>query len=792
VQKFDSSGTYLGQWGSLGGGNGQFVSPLGVAVDASGNVYVADMNNHRVQKFSQPPPTHTLTATTGANGSIAPSGATVVNAGTNQTYTITPAAGYNIADVLVDGSSGGAVGSHTFTNVQADHTISASFALTLITVSAAPPVTATYNQALTIPITLSDATGIISTELTVEYDTALLTLVGANATGTLSDGWSLQTNAVPGIGTLEQLVIAMATDQSSVTGAQTLVNLDFTVNDVRVPASSALSLSGGLLNDGNPPNVTVDGLVTLVGNDAAGSTDVSSVIPRESITVTIADLDEDSDGAGSSDKITVAVSNGLQSETLTLNETATPGEFTGVIGTVFSTSSTAAANSSDGIVQAQAGDQITFSFVDQLLSDGSGPVTLNLAPVAVIGGTDGTAQITDATQPGDAVYLKVVDADLNTDNGVAETMQVVVTSSNGETETVTLTEVDADDDVFFGSLASTAGASAGTDDDGTINGAKADVLTLTYDDVVTALGDQLNRTDTDQVIDPFGDADGNGNVQAFDAAQTLLHVLLPHLTGLELIQANVDTDPSGTGVTPFDASLILQRRVGLISIFPVQLAASTNHPQSTPASPKGVVDTRELALSYAEGYLSLSADDRGGILSGDVLLAGIDGKVVLGEELGDFVMASRHTNEGLRIVFAGAEAVSGPGELLRVYPGVGPDKASLARVQLNDGSIQAQYRDLEASAAPLAYALHANAPNPFNPATQIRFDLPLSGPVELRVYDMLGQQVRTLISSSLAGGSHQVEWDGRNASGAQVSSGVYFYRLQAGEFVQMRRMMLLK
>ena len=131
---------------------------------------------------------------------------------------------------------------------------------------------------------------------------------------------------------------------------------------------------------------------------------------------------------------------------------------------------------------------------------------------------------------------QLADADLNADNGVVETVQVVVSSSNGELETVTLTEVDVDDAVFFGSLASAAGG-AGTDDDGTINGIKGDVLTLTYDDVVTALGDQVDRTDTDQVVNPFGDADGNLSVQAFDAAQTLLHVLVPHLTGLELIQA---------------------------------------------------------------------------------------------------------------------------------------------------------------------------------------------------------------------------------------------------------------
>jgi len=57
---------------------------------------------------------------------------------------------------------------------------------------------------------------------------------------------------------------------------------------------------------------------------------------------------------------------------------------------------------------------------------------------------------------------------------------------------------------------------------------------------------------------------------------------------------------------------------------------------------------------------------------------------------------------------------------------------------------------------------------------------------------MLGQKVHTLLSSSLAAGSHQIEWNGRDASGMQVSSGVYFYRLQAGGLTQMRSMMLLK
>lgn len=71
--------------------------------------------------------TLTITASAGSGGSISPSGATTVNYGANQTFTITPSAGYYVADVLVDGSSVGAVTTYTFNNVTTNHTISATF-----------------------------------------------------------------------------------------------------------------------------------------------------------------------------------------------------------------------------------------------------------------------------------------------------------------------------------------------------------------------------------------------------------------------------------------------------------------------------------------------------------------------------------------------------------------------------------------------------------------------------------------------------------------------------------------
>ena len=93
---------------------------------------------------------------------------------------------------------------------------------------------------------------------------------------------------------------------------------------------------------------------------------------------------------------------------------------------------------------------------------------------------------------------------------------------------------------------------------------------------------------------------------------------------------------------------------------------------------------------------------------------------------------------------------------------------------------------------PLSFALHANYPNPFNPATTIRFDLPEAGRVSLIVYDVLGREVKFLVSRELVSGFHEAEWDGTDESGRLVSAGIYLYRIRAGEFTQTQKMLLLK
>jgi len=93
---------------------------------------------------------------------------------------------------------------------------------------------------------------------------------------------------------------------------------------------------------------------------------------------------------------------------------------------------------------------------------------------------------------------------------------------------------------------------------------------------------------------------------------------------------------------------------------------------------------------------------------------------------------------------------------------------------------------------PAVLALHHNVPNPFNPNTMIRFDLPRPCGVELAVFDLTGRLVRNLVSGPMEAGRQTIEWDGRDGRGRQVASGVYFSRLKAEDRVLTRKMMLVK
>ena len=90
------------------------------------------------------------------------------------------------------------------------------------------------------------------------------------------------------------------------------------------------------------------------------------------------------------------------------------------------------------------------------------------------------------------------------------------------------------------------------------------------------------------------------------------------------------------------------------------------------------------------------------------------------------------------------------------------------------------------------YLLEQNFPNPFNPDTRIKFALPKKEYVSIEVYSASGELIKRIVSGDFEAGYHYAEWDGKDPSGNQAASGIYFYRIKAGNFTDTKKMLLIR
>jgi hypothetical protein len=138
---------------------------------------------------------------------------------------------------------------------------------------------------------------------------------------------------------------------------------------------------------------------------------------------------------------------------------------------------------------------------------------------------------------------------------------------------------------------------------------------------------------------------------------------------------------------------------------------------------------------------------------------------------------------------------------LKIYGNTTPGDTAYVVIYTNDPAlpvtnvqvIRTMVTGIEGQhALPSTFDISQNYPNPFNPTTSIKYQLPQVSDVKLLIYNVLGQKVRTLVNDRIEAGYHSVIWDGRNDEGRAVSSGVYIYRFEAGNFTRTMKLMLLK
>lgn len=664
-----------------------------------------------------------------------------------------------------------------------------------------PDTTAVRGTTLILPVSLQGVSGarLVSTEVFLRYDPARLAFGGTRFDGRLLANWLVNTagsleglhsyldsSRVTAAGS-ETLKVVGATVQDTLTADGVLFAVQFQVADQRDAGAIPVILEHVLLNNGAPVAVAVSGSIRPTGTNGAIEGRPELLVRNQALQVTVVDADEDR--TAGTDAVQVTVTNRGQTESFTATESATPGSFSGSISVVFSQGSTA---SGDGQVQVRQGDQVKVCYEDRL--DATGYTISRCATSVVDVGTLGAVAGSVAAQAGDSVRVRVTDVDLNGDPATRDTVSAVLANRRtGETARVLLQETGVTTGVLFGYGLTRYGAGAGSPLDGEVNVQRGDTLLVTYEDVASGTGAPQSLRDTCMVVDPWGDASGNGVMGGLDAAMILQHsVGAIVLAGVDSLSANVDSLAPLGPIDSYDASLVLRRRVGLIDRFPVQLRGAAIHPQpeSGAAVPKEAVAARRVALVQRADHLVVALDERAGILAGELLLRGFTGRVTMAPELADYLLSWRRTPAGTRVAFAGVCDVVGPGALVRLLPAPG-DQVELAGASFNGGSIPG-LTSSDQTRLPEGFGLEPNAPNPFNPETLIRYSLPQDGPVRLAILNAAGQCLRLLEQGRRTAGSHAVRWDGRDEQGAVVASGIYFTELTAGELRAVSRMVLVK
>jgi|SaaInl7_200m_RNA_FD_contig_123_3727_length_14411_multi_6_in_1_out_0_3 hypothetical protein len=647
-----------------------------------------------------------------------------------------------------------------------------------------PDTSVGYGTAVVLPLRLTNVApeGIVAVEFDIAFDPQVFILDSLSTVGTGLSSWyadSVRTGGASG-DTLRWLA---ATDTLTISTDGVVLWLYGHVVDRRVSTTTPLALPHVVLNDGSPPTVVDEGSITLLGADAVVAATPEPVSLDGTINIQVTDTDADTSGVA--DAVEIRVTGNGDTETLLATES---GVATGVFNAAIDVVLGVTPIVEDGQIQAFANVTINVCFTDSI--DAVGATIERCAAVQVFGGDDGELTSTVVLQPGDALHVRLEDTDLVT----LDTADVtIVNGRTAESEAVRLPQTDDGGGVFYAILLSSFGATTGANNDGVMSAQKGDSLFVNYSDDYTALGDTATVTTFTMAVDPLGDASGNGNVRGYDAARILDHsVGAITLVGLDSLAANLDLQAPFGPITAFDASLVLQYRVGLIAQFPVQQKEADNHPQpETGSSSKVAPRYLPVALQRMPNGWLLAITGDAEIWSGQLELDEYEGEILAGPALQGSMLTRHDNGETSRLAFASAQPVPQDEVVLQL---IGDERPRLHHVVFNGGQILGVIQEEVSIAAttPVAFILHPAVPNPFNPTTHIRYDLDAVAHTQLVIVNALGQQVRRLVDAVQTAGSHSVVWDGRDEAGRLLAAGIYFHQLVSGDRSATGKMVLAK
>lgn len=297
----------------------------------------------------------------------------------------------------------------------------------------------------------------------------------------------------------------------------------------------------------------------------------------------------------------------------------------------------------------------------------------------------------------------------------------------------------------------------------------------------------------------YGDINRNGDVTPLDASMAMQYDI--NLISLDAQQLELGDVSDNGSVTSFDASLILQYSLALIDSFP---AGSQYNPKNADFNKGLIVSVSpDKQTTGTKMVIPLLMSNVEFLYSGSFALEFSPEEVlsisfVPSEILSGFIFEGNKSGNLYSAAFASATPLSEGGVIGSLIIEFAEESKNagfrFTRMEFNEipMEVSALNEKLGARMMPKQYNLSQNYPNPFNPETIIDFELPEMNNVSIEIYTITGQLVRRLVNESKPSGFHSVVWDGTNDAGVKVSSGIYIYRMTAGSFSQIRKMVFLK
>ena len=287
----------------------------------------------------------------------------------------------------------------------------------------------------------------------------------------------------------------------------------------------------------------------------------------------------------------------------------------------------------------------------------------------------------------------------------------------------------------------------------------------------------------------YGDVSLNAEISSYDAS-LVLQFAVAKITLNDTAQ--IAADVSGNGIIlAFDAGLILRYEAGFITNFPIGNVFA--YPKEVNKNSIAFITKNFENNEFVE--YSINLKNIKNVYSSEIALefSSLELKACKKTDItSNYLLEENIKNGVLKIAFAGYEPINNDGKMVKLKFRKLSDEGIIRLNSVIVNEVEINVINDISKLLPATYGLSQNYPNPFNSETIIKYQLPEASKVEISIYNILGQRVRTLVFTHKEAGYYHVKWNGKNNSGETVASGIYVVKMEAVNYFNARKIIYLR